>query len=1123
MRPRSVQTGFALTLLFSIMASFPAVLHAQGAFIPDNGYDFRVVHNLSIHGPDPDHLFLDLGSASDFRTFKIRVKPNVPLGPDNGPSAYYYLHEIAIDFDGNGTLDVITTQEMICSWTYPQPADGVRESHSIAMRLTFHDAQGRAIATRYTSIPITVYASPRVFHDVGGNVLVQLRDQSCSDRIPLLIVEGIDPGNEAFPDVYYANAEDLINTGLYPRGYEVFILNFASGGADIRLNAAILRQALEKIHQLSQDEQITVIGISMGGVIARYALADAEHHAEAHHVGLFVSYDSPQKMAHVNHQLQDQIKNATVANAGIGALQARLNCMAAKEMLEYNAYDPPVPPNVTGYEHASFYSELKALNGDGYPHQCVNVSISNGNYNASWPKSYVGQPLGEIRAYTDYLFWSNEWVMSGVVAEDYDCGSGSLNKLAARQMGGVDDFPKVPKLLDPYVPMVVSAYYEWEIFFDPVYMPTWSTLDLQSYGIDGEGNVSPLGTSKFDEVFVQAGPMYHGQFGTGSQNKILEWLGSTYALKMTSATVSTTALWPGGVADCAVGITGGQGSYTYNWEYRNVGYSVGDMPWTHFSAEAAPSVSVSSWYDRQVRVTVSDGVASVSDTLPCIANLSSSASPIATVAGWGVLPAGAGGTWTANAYQGQKCGDFTYEWRIRPYGSPTWSGVIGTLPTLMWPTYTSTATELQLKVFGAATGTTTRTIWQSPGPVTDLAPEALAPEEIWVTWTAPGVPGLTGQVTAYDARYGEVPINSDVAFYASTQVATGTPKSPGEWEELIISGLQCDQYYYIALKVQDESGAWSPISNVVHARTIAGGGCGGGGFALAPGGAAAGAVGVGDSESNLVAGDGAGSFTLNWQVAEAGGTLTVGCIPDVAGTEQSVLTRTAKSGQDSTLMTGLESRQWTTCGLALRSRDEQLILGEGWRPIGLAGSAVAADAGNEQYAIQGVSLTHDGLTEVLDATEWGSAFGGLAVGDNLRVEYAKTGVEATDSAVTAWLLLEGPAGTEPMLGRTPEPVEAVSTAPERLELRILGSRDTGSPVRFELGLPRPGLAKLEVIDVTGRRVCELVNGWRPEGRHAVTWGGRDGAGRQVSAGVYFCRLTWGHEQRAAKVLWGGAR
>ncbi len=1107
MRPYLTNVIVGAVALVAVALTSPNGAMAQGAFALDNTYDFRSMHVLSVHGPDPDHLFLDLGSESDFRTFKILVKPGAKLGPAPPTATAYYLHEIAIDFNGDGTLDVVTTNETTCSWTFPEPANGIKESTSIALRLTFYDIQGRPVATRYASIPVTVYAAPRVFRNTDNDVFVQLRDEDCTDKIPLLFVEGIDPGNEVFQNTYYEGLEDLITAGLYPYGYEVFILNFKEGGGDLRHNAEVLTQALGKIHELAPNEQIGVLGVSMGGLIARYALAKAESESVPHHVGLYVSLDSPHQGAHVNRFLQEQIKQASTQNAGILALQQRLDCMAAKQLLAYNSFDP------TGYESASFFDELNALNGDGYPHQSYNVAVSNGHYNASHPIEWVNTPLGTLKVYTEGLWeQSFEWNIS---AEATDCGSGSLNRLETHYASS---------LPLPSVPMLFNAYYEVNINFDPVYMPTWSTLDLQGFDVDeSTGNLSPIGTSKFDDVLVQTTPLHHTDFALATKTKLLGWLGNVYPLRMSGSTVSKTTAWPGEQAQCTVSFGGGSGSYTYDWEYRDIGHSLGEFAWTDFSSSISASVTVTSWYDKQVRVTVSDGVTSVCDTLPCIANLSSSASPIATVAGWGVLPAGAGGTWTANAYQGQKCGAFTYEWRIRPYGSPSWSGVIGTLPTLMWPTYTSTATELQLKVFGAATGTTTRTIWQSPGPVTDLAPEALAPEEIWVTWTAPGVPGLTGQVTAYDARYGEVPINSDVAFYASTQVATGTPKSPGEWEELIISGLQCDQYYYIALKVQDESGAWSPISNVVHARTIAGGGCGGGGFGLAPGGAAAGAIGVGDSESNLVAGDGGGSFTLNWQVVEAGGTLTVGCIPDVAGTEQSVLTRTAKSGQDSTLMTGLESRQWTTCGLALRSRDEQLILGEGWRPIGLAGTAVAADAGNEQYAIEGVSLTHDGLTEVLDATAWGSAFGGLAVGDNLRVEYTKTGVEAADRAVTAWLLLEGPAGTEPMLGRAPEPVEAVSTAPERLELRILGSRDSGSPVRFELGLPRPGLAKLEVIDVTGRRVCELVNGWRPEGRHAVTWGGRDGAGRQVSAGVYFCRLTWGHEQRAAKVLWGGAR
>jgi len=59
-------------------------------------------------------------------------------------------------------------------------------------------------------------------------------------------------------------------------------------------------------------------------------------------------------------------------------------------------------------------------------------------------------------------------------------------------------------------------------------------------------------------------------------------------------------------------------------------------------------------------------------------------------------------------------------------------------------------------------------------------------------------------------------------------------------------------------------------------------------------------------------------------------------------------------------------------------------------------------------------------------------------------------------------------------------------------------------------LPRAAVVDLRVYDVSGRLVDVLLKGeLAHEGRNRVEWRGCDLAGRQVSAGVYFCRLEVG--------------
>ncbi len=67
-------------------------------------------------------------------------------------------------------------------------------------------------------------------------------------------------------------------------------------------------------------------------------------------------------------------------------------------------------------------------------------------------------------------------------------------------------------------------------------------------------------------------------------------------------------------------------------------------------------------------------------------------------------------------------------------------------------------------------------------------------------------------------------------------------------------------------------------------------------------------------------------------------------------------------------------------------------------------------------------------------------------------------------------------------------------------------------------LPHPTPTRLEVFDVSGRRVATLVDRILPAGRHAATWDGRDASGRRTATGMYFLRLVAGGEVRNARVL-----
>jgi hypothetical protein len=57
------------------------------------------------------------------------------------------------------------------------------------------------------------------------------------------------------------------------------------------------------------------------------------------------------------------------------------------------------------------------------------------------------------------------------------------------------------------------------------------------------------------------------------------------------------------------------------------------------------------------------------------------------------------------------------------------------------------------------------------------------------------------------------------------------------------------------------------------------------------------------------------------------------------------------------------------------------------------------------------------------------------------------------------------------------------------------------------GVPKPAAVELAVYSVAGTLVRTLVSGEQSAGWHSRQWNGRDDAGRPVSRGIYYCRLT----------------
>ena len=167
---------------------------------------------------------------------------------------------------------------------------------------------------------------------------------------PIILLDGFDPGDARGFDGLYAALDfdggNLADT-LRDEGFDLVALNAPvyttdgkdiDGGADyIQRNAMVLIEMINQINaQKVGEEELVIIGPSMGGLIARYALAYMEENSMEHQTRLYISFDSPHLGANVPVSLQYLINyfaKAQDSPEAQAAIDASLNSPASKEML----------------------------------------------------------------------------------------------------------------------------------------------------------------------------------------------------------------------------------------------------------------------------------------------------------------------------------------------------------------------------------------------------------------------------------------------------------------------------------------------------------------------------------------------------------------------------------------------------------------------------------------------------------------------------------------------------------------------------------------------------------------------------------------------------------------------
>ncbi|MDY0108330.1 MAG: T9SS type A sorting domain-containing protein, partial [Candidatus Krumholzibacteria bacterium] len=84
--------------------------------------------------------------------------------------------------------------------------------------------------------------------------------------------------------------------------------------------------------------------------------------------------------------------------------------------------------------------------------------------------------------------------------------------------------------------------------------------------------------------------------------------------------------------------------------------------------------------------------------------------------------------------------------------------------------------------------------------------------------------------------------------------------------------------------------------------------------------------------------------------------------------------------------------------------------------------------------------------------------------------------------------------------------QAASTLPQPYALLPAYPNPFNPSTTVVFTLPRQSRVRIDLFDVSGRRLRTLVDEVRGPGRHEAVWDGTGQDGRGISSGVYFARL-----------------
>ncbi len=389
-------------------------------------------------------------------------------------------------------------------------------------------------------------------------------------------------------------------------------------------------------------------------------------------------------------------------------------------------------------------------------------------------------------------------------------------------------------------------------------------------------------------------------------------------------------------------------------------------------------------------------------------------------------------------------------------------------------------------------------------------------------WAAPGDSGCSGKAQEYEVRWSLAPISASNFAAASLIPGVPDPATGGTSQTAgTLTDLEPGTLVYVAGRTRSTSGHWSPLAYAEFGTLTSCGGSGAGASAertrgegdgvpdpSAPARGATALRGLAErhalasaaTTSRLVAGH-AGEAEPRWQ-------LTIEDFAEdparLAATERAMVAESFS-----------EAEGWVTdvtTPLLPGRAGVRALPGMGRLVFPAGATLESVVLAPRRYALTGAN--HSRLGDLSGAAD-GSAAADFVAGDTLTIGFAPATSpgEGEDCLfvvrVPGAALASGARGPSrgPVSGR--EPASDVAAAPMEFALHPVRPNPFASSATIGFDLPRASRVRIEIFDVQGRRVAELLDRQLPAGRHSAMWDGRLDAGGRAGAGVYLCRITAG--------------